>query len=288
MSEGNSLKKALLCIRGSSWLRRVGSAMLRLPGVGGVLRRLLLRVLPRGERIWYQLPSGPAGGLWLKLEPYLEQRYLSGNPEPGVQEAIARHLSCGDCFYDAGAHIGYYSLLASRLVGEAGRVVAFEPDPANLTVLRENLARNGATNVEVVPAALWNHSGVVAFERSACRGAAVSSRRGVVVEPAGKELEAGILSVEALTLDSFAARGNPPGLIKVDVEGAEIEVLEGAEELIRHSAPVWLFEVHHQAAKVFLENRLGRYGYELEWLPGYPGYDFPRHVLARPAAAHKQ
>jgi len=119
-----------------------------------VLCRFIHRVLPRGSRIWFQIPAGPGRGLWLKAEPYLEHTYFSGCPEPGVQKEIMRHLRPAGCFYDGGAHIGYYSLLASRLVGETGRVVAFEPDPANVDVLRGNLSRNGVSNFEVIPAAL--------------------------------------------------------------------------------------------------------------------------------------
>jgi len=254
-----------------------------LPGAGSVLRRFILRVLPRGSRIWFHIPTGPGRGLWLKVEPYLEHGYFSGFPEPGVQEEIIRHLRPAGCFYDAGAHIGYYSLIASRLVGKGGRVVAFEPDPANVDVLRENLLRNGVSNVDVITAALWSHSGVVTFQRSASEGPEVSSRRGAVVAPNGKGLEAGLIRVEALTLDAFAADYDPPTMIKIDVEGAEVEVLEGAQNLVARIRPVLLLEVHHQAAATFLQDRLRQNGYEIEWLAGRPGFAFPRHLLARPS-----
>jgi FkbM family methyltransferase len=257
--------------------------MLRLPGAGIVLRRVIHRVLPKGSRIWIQIPNGPGQGLWLKVEPYLEHGYFSGFPEPGVQEEIVRHLGPGGCFYDAGAHVGYYSLLASRLVGKAGRVVAFEPDPANVDVLKENLSRNRMSNVEVIPAALWGHRGNVAFQRSASDGPEVSSRRGAVVAPDGDEFRAGLIRVEALTLDAFAADHEPPTMIKIDVEGAEVEVLKGAEKLISRTKPVMLLEVHHQPAATFVQNELLQNGYEIKWLVGHPGFAFPRHLLARPS-----
>ena len=101
---------------------------------------------------------------------------------PVVPNPVSRRKSrtaCvpGACFYDVGAHIGFYSLLAARLVGQGGHVVAFEPDPANAAVLRENITRNNLGQIEVVPVALWSHCGVVAFRRSASEHPEVSSRR---------------------------------------------------------------------------------------------------------------
>jgi len=133
-------KEALVRTRRALWLRPIARSVLRLPVAGEALRRLMHRILPRGARIWSQVHSGPARGLWLKVEPYLEDRYLSGYPEPAVQDEIVKHLLPAGCFCDLGAHIGYYSLLAARLVGEAGCVVAFEPDPANVAMLRENIS----------------------------------------------------------------------------------------------------------------------------------------------------
>jgi FkbM family methyltransferase len=282
MTESSILKGVLLRIRQVSWFRPIGSSVLRLPGVGGVLRRFIHRVLPRGSRIWFQIPAGPGRGLWLKAEPYLEHTYFSGCPEPCVQEEIVRHLRPAGCFYDGGAHIGYYSLLASRLVGEAGRVVAFEPDPANVDVLRGNLSRNGMSNVEVIPAALWSHCGIVSFQRSASGWPEVSSRRGAVVIPNGKGPDPALIRVEALTLDAFAADHGPPTFIKIDVEGAEVEVLRAAQKLISQVRPVLLLEVHNPAAATILKDRLTQNGYEIEWLAGHPGFAFPRHLLARP------
>jgi len=71
-------------------------------------------------------------------------------------------------------------------------------------------------------------------------------------------------------------------LIKVDVEGGEAEVLSGAQKLISQSRPIWLIEVHHQQAAVFLEENLRQYNYGIEWLAMHPQFPFPRHLLARP------
>jgi len=276
------LQEAFVRTRRALRLRPFARSVLSLPVAGDLLRRLMQRILPRGTRIWSQVLAGPARGLWLKVEPYQEDRYLSGYPEPGVQDEIAKHLAPAGCFYDLGAHIGYYSLLAARLVGGAGRVVAFEPDPTNVAVLRENIMRNGVSRVLVVPAAVWSQCGTVVFRRSAPERPDLSSRRGAVVTAIGKSPDSNLINVEALTLDAFASAHYPPTMIKIDVEGAEIEVFKAAQEVISRSRPVILVEVHHQSAATFLQDRLFQNGYRIEWLPGHPEFAFPRHLLARP------
>jgi FkbM family methyltransferase len=191
-------------------------------------------------------------------------------------------LRPGGCFYDVGAHIGFYSLLAARLVGEEGCVVAFEPDPTNVAVLHENLSRNDLTEVDVIPVAVWNHSGHVTFQRSAAESPEVSSRRGTVVGSNGEAPGSGRIKVEAVSLDEFARDHRLPTMIKIDVEGAEAEALQGAGSLIAQTRPILLVEVHHQPAATFLENQLRQGNYKMEWLARHPKFPFPRHLLARP------
>ena len=83
---------------------------------------------------------------------------------------LVRELKAGDVFFDLGAYVGPYTLLASRLVGEGGRVVAFEPDPATRDLLDRNLAANGASNVTVVPSAVGRAAG-------ACRSSPAATQQ---------------------------------------------------------------------------------------------------------------
>ena len=76
--------------------------------------------------------------------------------------ALAR-VAPGDVFFDLGAYVGPFTLLAARLVGPEGRVVAFEPDPRARAVLERNLAANGVANVTVVPCAVGDRHGKVRF-----------------------------------------------------------------------------------------------------------------------------
>jgi len=149
-------------------------------------------------------------------------------------------------------------------------------------VLHENLSRNDLSEVDVIPAAVWNHSGRVTFQRSAAEQREESSRRGTVVVSMGEGLGSSLIEVEAVTLDSFAQDHPPPTMIKVDAEGAEVEVLKGAQKLLSQARPVWLFEVHHPQATTFLEENLRQNGYKIDWLARHPKFPFPRHLLARP------
>jgi FkbM family methyltransferase len=149
-------------------------------------------------------------------------------------------------------------------------------------VLHENLSRNHLSEVEVIPAAVWNHSGNVTFQPSAAESPEVSSRRGEVVGSNGEAPGSGRIKVEAVSLDEFARDHRPPTLIKIDVEGAEVEALQGARNLIAQTRQILLVEVHHHPAATFLENQLGQDDYRIEWLARHPKFPFPRHLLARP------
>lgn len=232
--------------------------------------------------MWVQIPAGPAKGLWFKVDPYREEGYSKGCPEPGVQEEFLKNLNPGDCLYDVGAHIGFYSLIASRVVGEEGCVVAFEPDPDNVTLLQENVTKNCLSAVRIVSAAVWSHEGPVTFHRSRGHATQMSSRRGSVAPSESPSAGPDFIEVKALTLDGFAQNHRPPTMVKIDVEGAETQVLRGAERLLTEAKPRVLCEVHDAEAKTFLEEKLKEKGYTLAWLPGHPLYAFPGHVVAWP------
>lgn len=146
--------------------------------------------------------------------------YLSHNavPEPEVVHLMMRAVRAGDTVIDGGANIGYFTLLLSKLVGDSGQVIAVEPSPPNLKKLRHNLEINKVTNVEVVPKALC--SGVdnaVPFYLTAYGGYDSLTKTDRTIET---------IQVEATTLQSVTP-GDWVRLIKLDLEGAEIETLAG-------------------------------------------------------------
>lgn len=172
-------------------------------------------------------------------------RYLTGDAEPEVQEALAALIEPGQTVYDVGANIGFFTMLLSRLVGPQGRVYAFEPIPENLATLRHNVVLNGLSNVTIVEQALSSSTGTAemfvspwsAFHSLNVEGASKQSNHGP---------EAGQIVVQTVTLDEFVKGEGvrAPDLLKVDVEGAELIVLEGARETLRARRPLLLCELH--------------------------------------------
>jgi FkbM family methyltransferase len=257
----NVLKRLFISASQKPAMRKIARRSFGMPLFGPAIRRSVEKRLPRGERIWFKNESGPARGLWIKVEPYWESGYMGTDPEPGVAEALAEHLDEGKCFYDAGAHIGFYSMIAARLVGPTGRVLALEPDPDNVLVMKENIAKNELGWVKVVAAAVWSADGQMEFERGADTPSRMS---GKVVSPnAAPSASGNVVSCAAVTLDHLSCSDRPPEVVKVDVEGGETAVLHGARATLEHHHPALLIEVHSAAAMPEVRQFLELYRYTM-------------------------
>ena len=174
----------------------------------------------------------------------------SGNYEVAETRFCEQLLRGGDVVIDGGANIGLYSMLFGRLVGESGRVIAFEPDPVNARRLRSNLELNELSFVKVEECALWSEPGHVTLNRFDPAFGAWHSlgtpalehpfRRGEIARPVDH------VDVQATTLDAYcdAAQIGHIRLLKLDLEGAEPDALAGAVELLdRKAIDTILFEV---------------------------------------------
>ena len=180
---------------------------------------------------------------------------------------ILTHLKEGGVFIDGGAHVGYFSLMASKIVGEEGSVHAFEPTPRVFAILKENLGSK--PNVHLNNAALWETKGLVRFEDFD----SIADVGNCVVESSVHDGEflrqnarnISTIEVPSVDLDSYCAGKNvAPTLVKLDVEGGEYRVLLGAKNVLsRH--PIVVGEVHGHdlgngsAGKMI--RFLGGYGY---------------------------
>jgi FkbM family methyltransferase len=147
-------------------------------------------------------------------------------------EAALCSLKPGDTFLDVGSHYGIFSVLASKLVGPHGRVIAVEPHPESLAVLRENLALNGCGNVEILNAAFSDTSGPIAmvYDENFATVQRASSPNSTVPNPQGhtgqEHTAQGLAGDEAL-------RHRPvPAAMKIDVEGHEYAVLSGLKRTL--------------------------------------------------------
>lgn len=116
------------------------------------------------QAVWRQVEGGEAKRLWIEVSPRTPE-ICRGHGELGFQKILAEKLRPGMVFYDVGANIGFFTLMAARLV-EKGRVFCFEPDAEIAARLRENARYNGFSWVTVVEAAAYSRSGKVGFERS--------------------------------------------------------------------------------------------------------------------------
>lgn len=227
--------------------------------------------MPRDSLIWVQVQRGPAQGLWLHLNPRTGGTYFEGGGEPEVQTALQQYLRPGMIFYDIGANIGFFSLLAARIVGKDGRVIAFEADPEIAARLRAHVTRNDFRAVSVEEKAVWSEPGAVFFART---DPATSPDRGlghVVANGAGDTIQ-----VNAVSLDEYVRTVPAPDFLKCDVEGAEVEVFRGAQRLLTEKRPVILCEMHSGENQRVLLEEFARFGYTSKSIDEH-------HVLALPA-----
>lgn len=173
--------------------------------------------------------------------------YWLGSYERQKCELFAKLVQPGDVVYDVGANVGYYSLIAAHLAGPAGRVYAFEPVPRNVAYLSRHLEMNAVANTTILEVAVAARAGMARFDASG--------------EPSMGSLNpSGTLHVKTVVLDDLLAMSavEPPTLVKIDVEGAELSVLQGATHILRRYRPLILLATHgravHDACVTLLEN----------------------------------
>jgi FkbM family methyltransferase len=261
-------------LSGSPLLRKSYQFLSRIYVVGPTLKKCSRFALPSDFLIWAVIRSGPGKGLWIHLNPRFEMEYLEGNYEPTVWRVLQSHLKPGAVFYDIGAHIGLFSLIAARNLGVQGSVFVFEPDPSNVRRIEEHASRNRLA-LGIIPKAVWFTDGRMKFQRACFQS---SLNRGAI---AGDNLAAGesTIEVETVTLDSFGREHELPSIIKIDVEGSEAAVLQGSEGIFRSVKPVVVCEIHHAQAASDVTRWLQARGYVFEWVEDYE--QFPRHLFAK-------
>ena len=228
----------------------------RVPVLGRCVSWAGAKLVPRDSLAWAQVQRGAAQGLWLHLNPRTGKPYFEGGGEPEVQAALQQHLRPGMTFYDIGANIGFFSLLAARLVGKEGRVVAFEADPEIAARLREHVARNEFGWITVEEKAVWSEPRTVFFART---DPATSPDRGLghVVSAGAAET----IPVSAESLDDYTRTQPAPDFLKCDVEGAEVEVFRGAQQLLKKKRPGVICEMHGEENQRVLLEEFSRCGY---------------------------
>lgn len=153
-----------------------------------------------------------------------------------MQALCARLVRPGMTVYDLGAHVGFYTLLFSRLAGPEAVVHAFEPVGRNVGYLRKHLELNRAVNARIHELAVGRETGMVAFDSSP------GWSMGRVVARSG----AGVSLFSAVSLDDFVyGQGHQaPDVVKMDIEGGEVDALAGMSRLLAERRPALLVSVH--------------------------------------------
>ena len=219
-----------------------------------LIRRALclpLRLIPKEAQV--RILQGPLHG----------KRWIAGSSNHGwwlgtyeyeKQRAFSTVVRAGDAVYDLGANVGFYSLLASFLVGSEGQVFSFEPLSRNLSFLRRHLDLNQITNCSVFDVAVSSSNGLAGFDfgPTPCQGHLTSESKAA-------------LTVRTATLDSLVASGKlpPPNVIKCDIEGGEYDALTGARDTLSRYLPSIFLATHGPEVHARCCELLSSIGYNL-------------------------
>lgn len=183
-----------------------------------------------GDKMTYYLPEGQA---------ILYYGFFEAN----LTNFLLNFLRSGDCFIDIGTHVGYYTLLASRLVGENGAVYGFEPTPRTFNTMRENVKNE--KNVTVNNVAVFNEETEIEFVDYGPKNSAFNGfRKRTSEEMNFLKNDDQIIKVKTVVLDNYCqAKNIRPTFIKIDAEGAENLILQGMKHVMMELRPLISIEV---------------------------------------------
>lgn len=246
----------------------------RYDSLAGRLLRLPLRLLP--ERAVMPVLSGINRGCRWRVGSSIHRCWL-GYYESDKQRLLAALAKPGMVAYDVGANAGFYTLALSHLVGPGGRVHAFEPLPENAANVRDHLQLNACGNVVLHQVAVSDRDGHASFH------VAASNAMGHLADD-------GTCRVPTARIDTLIGAGDlpQPDIVKMDVEGAESRVLEGARQLLAQGRTIWLIALHGQEQREQVARILTETGHRLLRLDGSvidDGRVDTDEIYALPAAA---
>ncbi|MCG8390495.1 MAG: FkbM family methyltransferase [Cytophagales bacterium] len=183
-------------------------------------------------------PATLNGARWL-IKKENDRAYFKGYYEQEITDFLTRSIGSNDIFLDVGAHVGYFSLLASRLA-TGGKIISFEPFKNNIQFIHRIMDLNQVNNWKLVPNAVSDFNGNLFFEEGP-------------TSSTGKVLKNTVLNnanmVEAISLDQLLVDEQIcPNIVKIDVEGHGDKVLEGFKSFEKLSGPcLILLELHHNS-----------------------------------------
>lgn len=221
----------------------------------GKLLRLPLRMIPHSMLM--RIRYGPCRGMkWIAGSS--NHGCWLGTYELEKQKAIQRFIKSGMIIYDIGAHAGIYSLLFSKLVGQNGKVFAFEPYAENVANFLEHIRLNRLNNIVLIQSSIIDKSGLASFLIGGSSGTGSITHIHTY------------LQIPTFSLDELVFNFNfpLPDLIKMDVEGAEAMIIKGMQRVITKKKTIIFIALHGDEQKHLCQNILLEKGYKLFWLNG--------------------
>jgi len=188
---------------------------------------------------------------FLAFNPMIPKFIQDISPIKGYE--LYYKIKPGDVVVDAGAFTGDYTIFAAKKVGEQGKVVAFEPDKNNRIILRRNLKKKNLSNVIIVPKGLWDEETSLSIEQSDGLHTTISSKGDVHIQVTRLDTELKKLKI------------NHIDVLKMDIEGAEVEAIEGCKKTLLRDKPYVAIASYHirnkKPTSIFIENFLKKLGY---------------------------
>jgi FkbM family methyltransferase len=251
------------------WIRHV-------PGVAPLQRLVIGRVL-NGHAFAHRINAGPAAGLTFEVTLPFDKAIWSGTYERAFATELAGAVKCGGICYDVGGYRGY--MAGVMAAAGASKVVVFEPLPDNQQAIRRLTALNPTLRVELLCLAVGKEDGAAFLKTMPDRSMAKLTTS--PFQPHAPAL--GAIEVPLRTIDTLVGERTipPPDLIKIDVEGAECDVLAGAAETLRRWRPTVLLEAHSAMLEDLCGRALRDLGYRVRLIGGPPcNEEYTRHLLA--------
>lgn len=227
------------------------------------LKARVRRLLPRTIRP-RRILAGPLRGMWLVTSWHDYPAGLTGRTERPLLEWFSTHVGAGETWIDIGAHYGYTAFALARLVGAGGRVVAFEPVPASAGSVDQGRVLNGLNQLAVLPFALGAAPAVELRRLPVTRGMADSTIAGT--QPSSLIPVAGFDWLWPLMCGPDSTIHG----IKIDVQGMELEVLNGMRDTLERWHPKLVVELHAGVSRERVLALLAALGYSPQAVPIEP------------------
>jgi FkbM family methyltransferase len=248
-----------------------------IPGVAAG-QRWLIRFALSGEPFVHTINAGPVRGLRFEITLPDDKAIWAGTFEPEFSQALHETVRHGDVCYDIGGYRGYMAGVFA--LSGASRVFVFEPLPENVNRLRQLAKLNPALPLQIEELAVGRSDGTVYFKVMAEQSMGKLSDSAFQMNA----LSSREILVHLVCLDTwvFKQKQPRPAVIKIDVEGAEVDVLDGAMRTLKECHPRILIEAHSEKLAALCTQKLSELGYQICQLEeGLLNPEDTRHLIAK-------